>query len=66
MMHKNMKSCNIWGMISLKLAIASAVLFLITVWQGAMDLVHSVHWGWFLGAAIIFTALTHVKGCCKK
>lgn len=66
MMHKNMKSCNIWSMISLKLAIVSVVLFIITVWQGAMNLVHSIHWGWFLAAVIIFTALAHVKGCCRK
>jgi len=66
MIHKNMKSCNLWSMISFKLAIAFAVLFIITVWQGAMNLINSIHWGWFLAATIIFIALTHVKGCCRK
>jgi len=66
MIHKNMKGCNLWGIVSMKLAIVSAVLFIITIWQGAMDVVQSIHWGWFLATAIIFTALAHIKGCCKK
>ena len=37
-----------------KLSTAAFVLFLITVWPAAMDLVHNIHWGWFLGATIVF------------
>ena len=37
-----------------KLSTAAFILFLITVWPAAMNLVHSIHWGWFLGAAVIF------------
>lgn len=40
------------------------ILFLITVWGGAMDLVHKIHWGWFLGAMIVFGAIGWRK-CCK-
>ena len=32
------------------------ILFVITVWPAAMNLVHSVHWGWFLAAMLIFAA----------
>ena len=38
----------------IKLSSAAFILFLITVWPAAMELVHSIHWGWFLGAAIVF------------
>ena len=36
-----------------KISTAAFILFLITVWPAAMDLVHRIHWGWFLGVAIL-------------
>ena len=44
------------------------ILFLITVWPALMDLVQSIHWGWFLSATILLS-LSHWKYCkswCKK
>lgn len=38
----------------IKLTAVSATLFLITVWPAAMELVQGIHWGWFLGAMIVF------------
>ena len=50
---------------SLKLAAMGFILFLITAWPAAMNLVTSVHWGWFLAAWLIFAGLAF-KGhdCC--
>ena len=52
---------------SLKLAAMGFILFLITVWPAAMNLVQSVHWGWFLAAWLIFAGLAF-KGysCCRE
>jgi len=36
-----------------KLSSAAFVLFLITVWPAAMDLVHRIHWSWFLAIGIL-------------
>jgi hypothetical protein len=47
-----------------KLASMAFILFVITVWPAAMQLVHSVHWGWFLGAAVLFYILHWIM--CKK
>ena len=47
---------------TVKLASMAFILFLITVWPAAMALVHSIHWGWFLAAAILFSLL-HWKNC---
>ena len=40
-----------------KFSVASSTLFLITVWPAALELVQSIHWGWFLAAAIVFAIL---------
>ena len=48
---KNIRQCDVC---LLKLASMAFILFLITVWPAAMELVHSIHWGWFLGATIVF------------
>jgi polyferredoxin len=50
----NLKKMDIWDIGLIKLAVASGAFFLITVWPAAMDLVHSIHWGWFLGAMVLF------------
>ena len=51
----------------IKLASIAFILFLIKVWPAAMNLVHKIHWGWFLGAMILFMMgpLIGVH-CCKK
>ncbi|MEN7982554.1 MAG: hypothetical protein ABFQ65_03845 [Nanoarchaeota archaeon] len=53
MFKKNLKKMDMWDLSLIKLASASGILFLITVWSAAMTLVHSIHWGWFLGVAIL-------------
>ena len=50
----------------MKFASMAFILFLITVWPAAMDLVHKIHWGWFLGAMILFAMGAMSKNCCKK
>jgi hypothetical protein len=37
-----------------KWSVATGVLFLITVWPALLELVLRVHWGWYLGVAILF------------
>ena len=37
-----------------KLSVAAAMLFLITVWPAFLELVTKAHWGWYLGAIIVF------------
>lgn len=51
---KCMKSLDKTDIYLIKLSSAAFILFLITVWPAAMELVHSVHWGWFLVAMIVF------------
>lgn len=63
---KKNECCSHGGrMIFMKLSIISFVLFLITVWLGLMRLVHKIHWGWFLGAMIVFCLIGCRKRCCK-
>ena len=51
---KCMKSLDKTDIYLIKLSSIAFILFLITVWPAAMDWVNSVHWGWFLGAMIVF------------
>ena len=37
-----------------KLSTVAAVLFLLAIWPALLDVVLGVHWGWYLGAMIIF------------
>ena len=46
-----------------KLSAMAFILFLITVWPAAMNLAQSIHWGWFLGATIVFGFLAMRKHC---
>ena len=68
---KNVCSCDghCWyHIISTKLMAMAFILFLITVWPAAMSLVHTIHWGWFLGAFLVLGALAFMKmkNCCGK
>lgn len=49
-----------------KLASMAFILFLVTVWSAVGNALLSVHWGWYLGATIIFAGLAMSKNCCKK
>jgi hypothetical protein len=54
---------NLWAVSSLKLAVASFVIFLLKVWPAAMNWVHSVNVWWFIVAAIIFSIKPLMIGC---
>ena len=56
-----LKKLDVVDMWLVKLATAAFVLFLITVWPAAMAFVHSVHWGWFLGIAIVASIRPFMK-----
>jgi len=55
------KCCWFWGMFWVKLCAMAFILFVITAWPAAMNLVQSIHWGWFLGATIVFWLLAMVR-----
>jgi hypothetical protein len=40
----------------IKLSVAVAILFIITIWPAAMNLVHSINAWWFLVAFVVFVA----------
>jgi hypothetical protein len=40
----------------IKLSVAAAILFIVTIWSAAMDLVHSINAWWFLVAFVVFMA----------
>ncbi len=50
---KRVKKMDLHDIQLTKLSVATTVLFLIRVWPAAMNLVHKIHWEWFLGIAII-------------
>jgi len=56
MFEKGLKRLDAPDISLIKLSAAAGILFLITILPAAMDLVHRIHWGWFLGATIIFSA----------
>lgn len=45
-----------WDTGLIKFGSIALILFIITVWPGAMNLVQSIHWGWFLAATIVLFA----------
>jgi hypothetical protein len=56
-MFKNkIKKMDFWDMGLIKLSTAAFILFLITIWPAAMDLVHSINPWYFLIAFIILAA----------
>lgn len=52
--NKKVKKMDFWDVGFMKWGVVAAVLFLITVWPGLHDLVMKVHWGWYLGAMVLF------------
>ena len=55
---KNIDKCDI---ALVKISSAAFILFLITVWPAAMDLVHRIHWGWFLAVSLILMLKPFMK-----
>jgi len=53
-MDKNVKQMDAIDIGLIKFSVIAGILFVITVWPAAMDLVHSIDWKWFLGAMVIF------------
>lgn len=58
---KCMKSLDRKDMFLLKLTSMAFILFLITLLPDLMNLVNSIHWGWFLGATIVFILRPFMK-----
>ena len=61
----NSNMCSGHQVVSIKLASMAFILFLITVWPALMNLVQRIHWGWFLGATVLFGLGFFGKNCCK-
>lgn len=61
---KEMRSYYHWSFISMKIAVAAFVLFLLAVWPWLNRGFLSVHWGIYLGIAILAAIVP--KFCCKK
>jgi len=63
-----MKNLDIHDLGFTKFAVASATLFLLTVWPGFSALMLRIHWGWYLVAMIVFSLrpIIHFCKCCKK
>jgi len=51
---KRVKRMDVWDIALTKLSVAAAILFIITIWPAAMNLVQSVNPWYFLIALIIF------------
>jgi len=51
---KKVKKMDAWDVALIKLSVAAIVLFIITIWPAAMNLVQSVNPWYFLIALIIF------------
>jgi len=62
--NKKLKKMDIWDLKLIKLSTAAFILFVITVWPAAMNLVHRIHWGWFLAAFVLFAIRPMKKWCC--
>ncbi len=50
---KRVKKMDVHDIQLTKLATATFILFLITVWPAAHDLAMRVHWGWYLGIGLL-------------
>lgn len=70
-MDSNM-SCNYGGYFGkgygcVKLASMAFILFLVTVWPAVGNWLTGVHWGWYLGIFVLFSAIAMAKMCkCTK
>ncbi len=58
---RGLKRLGVLDIALIKFSSMALILFLITIWSGAMDLVHSIHWGWFLAAVIVIGAVPFYK-----
>ncbi len=65
MFEKRMKKIDAVDIGLIKLGMVAFTLFLITVWPAAMNWVHSVHWGWFLGVALVILARPYYRAYLK-
>jgi len=65
MFEKQLKKLDVWDIALIKLGSISFILFLITVWPAAMELVHSIHWGWFLAATLLFVIRPKMRAWSK-
>lgn len=50
----------------MKLSLVAFVLFVLQVWPDAMNLVHMVHWGWFLMASVLLALIPMKHMCMHK
>ena len=65
-MEKRLKGFDIWDVALTKWSVAAFVLFLITIWPAAMNLVHSVNPLYFLIATAVFGARPFYRYYLKK
>ena len=63
---KKIKRFSVWDIALIKFSVAAITLFVITIWSGAMDWVHSVNTWYFLTAAVILGAVPFYKYYLKK
>lgn len=63
MPEKSCKCANNGHCLIMSLIVISLAFFVITVWPAAMTFVHSVHWGYWLGIAIILGIICKMKYC---
>ena len=66
MFKKQLKKIDLYDISLIKLATTAGILFIITVWPAAMNLVNKIHWGWFLGAMVVFAARPFYKFWIKN
>ncbi len=57
----NFSNIKFWDMALVKLSTAAAILFLITIWPAAMNLVHSINAWYFLIAFVVFAIKPAIK-----
>ncbi len=60
-MNKRLKKLNACDISMIKLASASFILFVITAWPAAMNVIAGVHWGWWLAFTALFGIRPFVK-----
>ena len=61
-----LKRFNIWDIGLIKLAVIALTLFVITMWSGIMDWVHSVNTWIFLVAVVVTGAIPFYKFYIKR
>ena len=52
-MNRRVSKMDIWDIGLTKLAVATGILFVITIWPAAMDLVHSINPWWFFAGFVV-------------